>query len=481
MLSNPAKARASSSFLAALLACFVLLAGCTTSPTSGRTQFNILPAPLEAGVSDLRFGVKTMLATGDYCRDTEGPCPIRMEAEKLAQRISPIAERLGTVAPQLSPELITRVPRIEVFVVPSDSASVSSSAGGKIAVNSGLGTLGLSDTDVALALSREFGRLASAHHRESTSAGLAVSLVAGSPLVGAYLATSILADLLFPMGSLIKLGVSLLGSIGTEQLVEASQQDEADAFAGKLMLAAGYDLRELAEARPDTTAGTFRLGWLSGYFVSRSKVAGMAPSPETTAKASTDQASPPEAQSEMLSPPTEMAADAAVDQASLPEAKPGLVGPLPDMTANTVTSQETPLDAKAEVAAPPPPESTAMVATDQASLPEARAELLTPPAAVAAKVVTDRAPPLTANTETAVPLAEMTALAASSQTRAQGSKLEAVETARQPDEALKPDSPPKAKPAAVKKKSPKFTGKKVKKTRKPPPKKKTSRAPSFSD
>lgn len=274
MLSNTAKDRPD--YPALLLAISFLIAGCTTSPTSGRTQFNILPAPLESSVSDLRFGVKTMLGAGDYCRDTEGPCVIREEAEKLASRIAPIAERLGAVAPQLSPELVTRVPRVEVFVVPSESASVSSSGGGKIAVNSGLGRLNLSDAELALALAREFGRLAAAHHRESTSAGLAVSLVAGSPLVGAYLATSILADFLFPMGSLIKLGISVLGSIGTEQLVEASQQEEADEFAGKLMLAAGYDLRELAEARPDSPESTASIGWLPGYFASRAKVAAMA-------------------------------------------------------------------------------------------------------------------------------------------------------------------------------------------------------------
>ena len=167
--------------------------------------------------------------------------------------------------------------RVEVFIVANDSPSVGSSAGGKIAVSSGLAKLGLSDTDLALALAREFGRLAAAHHRESTSAGLAVSLVTSSPLVGAYVAPSFLADLLFPMGALFKVGISLLGSMGVEQLVEASQQDEADEFAGKLMLAAGYDLRELAEDRPQLQEGLIKLGWLPGYLASRAKIAGMAP------------------------------------------------------------------------------------------------------------------------------------------------------------------------------------------------------------
>lgn len=174
---------------------------------------------------------------------------------------------------------------IEVFIVPNDNVSVSSSAGGKIAVGSGLARLQLSDTDLALALSREFGRLAAAHHRESTSAGIAVSLVTSSPLVGAYVATSFLADLLFPMGSLFKVGISLLSSLGTEQIVEASQQDEADDFAAKLMVAAGFDLRALAEARPDEPEGGLKLGWLSGYFASRAKVAGVSPHLDSNAVA----------------------------------------------------------------------------------------------------------------------------------------------------------------------------------------------------
>lgn len=276
----------------------MLLAGCTTSPTSGRAQFNLLPGPLEATVSDLRFGVKTMLTTGgEYCREAETPetpCPPRAIAEKLALRISPIAERLGSVTPQLSPELVTRVPRVEVFIVANDSPSVGSSAGGKIAVSSGLARLDLSDTDLALALAREFGRLAAAHHRESTSAGIAVSLVTSSPLVGVYVATSFLADLLFPMGALFKVGISLLGSLGTEQLVEASQQDEADEFAGKLLLAAGYDLRELAEARPEIQESAIKLGWLPNFLASRAKVAGMIPPPPTASEALAVKDAPPE-------------------------------------------------------------------------------------------------------------------------------------------------------------------------------------------
>lgn len=315
--------------LTALLALCALTTGCTTSPTSGRTQFNILPAPIETGVSDLRFSVKTALATGDYCREEEGPCAVRETAEQLAQRIAPIAERLGTVAPQLSPEMVTRVPRVEVFVVPNDAQSVTSSAGGKIAVGSGLARLDLSDTDLALALSREFGRLAAAHHRESTSAGLTVSLITGSPLVGTYLATTLLADILFPMGTLLKVGISLLGSMGTEQLVEASQQEEADEFAGKLMRAAGYDLRELAAARPDAPEGVVRIGWLPGYFTSRARVAGMAPPPEDAAAAVAGQEPP------------------------LEEAKAEEALPLAERVDEPTGAPESLLMVKAEAAAPP--------------------------------------------------------------------------------------------------------------------------------
>lgn len=260
------------------LACAAILAtGCSTSPTSGRTQFNILPGELETTVPDLRFGAKTLLVSGgEFCREDEDPCPAREAAEKLAQRIAPIAERLGTTAAQLSPELASRIPQVEVFVVPGDSPAVSSSAGGKIAVGAGLARLDLTDTDLAFALAREFGRLAAAHHRESTSAGLAVSLVVGSPLTSAYLATSILADIIFPMGALAKVGISLLASMGTEQLVESSQQDEADAFAGKLIMAAGYDPKGLAEPLSNSPQGALKLGWLPSFLASRDKVAALA-------------------------------------------------------------------------------------------------------------------------------------------------------------------------------------------------------------
>jgi hypothetical protein len=260
------------------LACAALFAGCTTSPVSGRAQFNILPGTLETAVPDLRFDVKTLLATGgDFCREGEDACPAREAADALARRIAPIAERLGSKAAELSPELATRVPHVVVFVVPGDSPKVSSSAGGKIAVGAGLARLELRDEELALALAREFGRLAAAHHRESASAGLAVSLIAGSPLTSAYLATTVLADILFPMGALAKLGISLLASMGTEQLVEATQQEEADAFAARLMLAAGYDLQTLAEPRPEMQPGALQLGWLQSYYASRTRVAAMAP------------------------------------------------------------------------------------------------------------------------------------------------------------------------------------------------------------
>lgn len=314
------------------LACAAMLAaGCSTSPTSGRSQFNILPGELETTVPDLRFGAKTLLVSGgEYCREDENPCPAREAAEKLAQRIAPIAERLGTTAAQLSPELVSRIPQVEVFVVPGDSPAVSSSAGGKIAVGAGLARLELTDTDLAFALAREFGRLAAAHHRESTSAGLAVSLVVGSPLTSAYLATSILADIIFPMGALAKVGISLLASMGTEQLVEASQQDEADEFAAKLIMAAGYDPKALAEPLSNSPQGASKLGWLPSFLASRDKVAALAlPDPwpdEAPAPVALAAAPDPWPDDEQVIPPPEAAAVAGasvVSQLAVPAPETG--------------------------------------------------------------------------------------------------------------------------------------------------------------
>lgn len=376
--------------MALLAGACLLLQGCTTSPTSGRAQFNILPGSLETTVPDLRFEVKTMIATaGGACGEEPSSCPIRAEAEQLTQRIAPIADHLGAKAVELSPELAARVPVIEVFVVPSESASVNSSAGGKIAIDAGLARLGLSDTDLALALGREFGRLAAAHHRESTSAGLAVSLVASSPLVGAYVATSLLADLLFPMGALVKVGISLLGSMGTEQLVELSQQDEADAFAAKLMAAAGYDLGELAQARPALEGSSAQFGWLSGYAKSRGKVAALAPQSVMLARTGGVAPFAPAANPDEMAPPKEAvapvpaspdAADAAAEVRQVASATRAAPAPLDGMTAETAASPP-----------PPPPSDTLAAAqapaveTPAGSMDQSSAESQKPSAAAIAR------------------------------------------------------------------------------------------------
>lgn len=400
------------------LAFAALLPGCTTSPTSGRTQFNILPGPIEAGVSDLRFGVKTMLASGgEFCPESESPCPAREEAEKLAARIAPIADRLGAVAVELSPELISRVPHVDVFVVPNESPSVGSSAGGKIAVSSGLARQELSDTDLALALGREFGRLAAAHHRESASAGIAVSLVTGSPLVGAYVATSFLADLLFPMGALFKVGVSLIGSMGTEQLVEASQQDEADEFAGKLLIAAGYDLRELNEARPGQQENAIKIGWLPGYFKSRTKVAGMAPPPPTEDEVVMTQDTPPL--------PKE--AKSIGDQKPQLAVKTKVAASPNEMVSKAVAGPESSAEPKLE-AAVPAPEMTATATADRKPAPEAGDGTLAPPPEMASVAVARPEPPAGGEIAAATPQTETIASAASDQKPASETRDDAVAT-----------------------------------------------------
>ena len=479
-MSLPIAANTRIRIATALCACATLFAGCTTSPTTGRAQFNILPGGLETTVPDLRFDVKTMLASaGDYCRDEatpEAPCAARESAEKLSRRIAPIAERLGAVTPTLAPELVTRVPHIEVFIVSNDAPSVTSSAGGKIAVASGLARLNLSDTDLALALAREFGRLAAAHHRESTSAGLAVSLVTSSPLVGAYAATSLLADLLFPMGALFKVGISLIGSIGTEQLVEASQQGEADEFAGKLMLAAGFDLHDLAQARPDAPDSAVKLGWLPGYFTSRAKVAGVAPPPAMMARTTSDPELPLEAKAEIAAPPNEMAGKAVADpeppsedraEAAAPapgmpatvvsdqkpaaETKDESVAPSSGMTTKPVASPEPPSGGKVAVAAPAP-EMGAVAVNDQKPASETKEGTVAPPPETTAIPVARQEPPLEDKVALAAPApVETAAIAAVSQAPAAMAKAEVVKpllpSARTAELQKKPS---KAKPVAAK-------------------------------
>lgn len=351
MMSTPAPAASVRAL--ALLACAFLGAACSTSPTTGRTQFNILPERLETAVPDLRFEVHTLLnSKAEYCPEEKGTCPALEQAERLSQRVAPIAELLGTKAVELSPELGRRVPLVEVFVLHKDSPSVTSSAGGRIAVSSALAQLDLSDADLALALAREFGRLAAAHHRESTSAGLAVSLVAGSPLVGAYLATSILADILFPMGTLFKLGISLIGSMGAEHLVEISQQEEADDFAGKLMLAAGYELSELTRPHPGLEEGAMKIGWLPRFVESRTRIARIPAAGETLASAANgERETEPERQPVIVAAAAALVAEPPPERAA-PDLNPA-DAPLPEAeTKESATPQAAEQPTKADMARP---------------------------------------------------------------------------------------------------------------------------------
>jgi hypothetical protein len=118
--------------------------------------------------------------------------------------------------------------------------------------------------------------------------------------------------------------------MGTEQLVEASQQDEADEFAAKLIMAAGYDPKALAEPLSNSPQGASKLGWLPSFLASRDKVAALAlPDPwpdEAPAPVALAAAPDPWPDDEQVIPPPEAAAVAGasvVSQLAVPAPETG--------------------------------------------------------------------------------------------------------------------------------------------------------------
>lgn len=266
-----------------------LCTGCSTSPVTGRQQLNVLVEPIHTAYSDFKLAfLATPRERGPLCA-TQGDCTEPPAVSRLEEAIQRIAARLAPAATQLSPELAERIPRIEVFVADKDAPGASSSPGGKIAVHSGIAALDLGEEELAFALAREIGRLAHAHHREAASAGVTASLATNLALANTTVASLVLLDFLVPWSALMKFAAAFGSSLTAQTAVERSQQEEADEFACRLLVAAAYDparlRRELPEDALDTgwpTAFSASLHWAAVYRERQASAAtqSMPPDPE---------------------------------------------------------------------------------------------------------------------------------------------------------------------------------------------------------
>lgn len=253
------QARVSGCFAVAML---VGISACSTVPVGGRAR--IIDVPLAAVQSDLEFSL--MSASRSYMSCAENlACPSdagQGETRPFDQEVARIASTLQAAAMSLYPDLLWCTPKsaggcFDVYVVEDDEAGSSSSANGRIALNSGLEKWQSYDGVLAFVIAREMGHVIARHHQERSS----VSIV-----------TSVLLNFLIPGSGVLK---SLI-STGGARFAAASNRDvqvtEADLIAFNLLKGSGFRLRNVSRSLLAVPALGDEDSWVKGFSRSSNKL-----------------------------------------------------------------------------------------------------------------------------------------------------------------------------------------------------------------
>lgn len=231
--------RAPGLFVAALC---LGLAGCTTTPTSGPTQ--LIDFPLASAHSDIAFALTTVSWRSLSCATNAG-CPNGSASDaplSFSLQVRRIANSLQNGARKLYPDLEQRVPRLaggrfDVYVIDGDEPGSTSSANGRIALNSALNSPNAgrqpNDEWLAFIIAREMGHVIARHHEENSVVGMI---------------TSVLLNIIVPGSGLLKSAISTGGSSLAARSKKDEQAIEADAIAVKLLYAAGFRRRDIAQS-----------------------------------------------------------------------------------------------------------------------------------------------------------------------------------------------------------------------------------------
>jgi hypothetical protein len=179
--------------------------------------------------------------------------------DALVQRI---ATALETGVQLLYPELADRVPgplnhRFDVYVVEDNEHGSTSSATGRIALNSALGPLCVSDDWLAFVIAREMGHVIARHHEENSAASLI---------------TSVLMNVLLPGSGLLKSVLSTGGAKIASSSNQHAQRIDADAIALRLLDASGFDRRTVAAALQRSVSALDSTSWSRDLRVSTERV-----------------------------------------------------------------------------------------------------------------------------------------------------------------------------------------------------------------
>ena len=251
-----------------------LLSACATSP-EGRTQ--LLAPGVFQGFSAVysEFDMHLQLVTA-------ADAPSCREAECIAdrafdQRILALGRRLADVAYRQHADLYLRFPRFEFVIADKSDAGAASSAGGTVVIYRGVRQLDLDDAALAFVLAREMSHVIAGHHDENVTTSILVAVAAQILLPvlnvaaifsgsAATTAAATTAASTAATTTAVASAASFAGSRALRATYRPQQAREAETIAIKLVVAAGWDGREVSDqlhglrpALPDEPAWTEEL------------------------------------------------------------------------------------------------------------------------------------------------------------------------------------------------------------------------------
>ncbi|MCK9382102.1 MAG: M48 family metalloprotease [Sulfuritalea sp.] len=231
------------------------LTACATSP-EGRTQL-VAPAPLQ-GLSAVysEFDMYLQLVTA---ADASSCHELECAADRAFDlRILALGRRLADVAYRQYPALHLRFPRFEFIVADKADAGSASSAAGTVVIYRGVRRLDLDDAALAFVLAREMSHVIGGHHDENVTTSILVAVVAQilfpvlnvGALFSSGAATSAAATTAASStatATAVASAASFAGSRALRASDRPQQVREAEAMAMKLLVAAGWDGREVSD------------------------------------------------------------------------------------------------------------------------------------------------------------------------------------------------------------------------------------------
>ena len=175
------------------------------------------------------------------------------------QRILMLGRRLADMAFRQHSDLYLRFPRFEFIVADKADPGSASSAGGTVVIYRGVRRLDLDDAALAFVLAREMSHVIAGHHDENVTTSILVAVAAqilfpvlnlGSIFSGSAAATSAAASTAatsVATTTAVTSAASFAGSRALRASFRPYQVREAETLAMELLVAGGWDAREVGD------------------------------------------------------------------------------------------------------------------------------------------------------------------------------------------------------------------------------------------